>query len=87
MYYPKLVGFGHFLKSGRSRSTDSVEPTAVIYLLFPIYAHIFQKYNLLWDNSAALVVHIELRGQEAHYRQFKMTQVLKCFNKIKMVFI
>lgn len=67
LYHPKLVGFEHFLKSCRSRSTDSVESTARISLPFQVQTHISQKYNLGWNDSSARVVYVELRGHEEHY--------------------
>lgn len=66
-YHPKLIGFEHHLKSFRSRSSDIVESTARIVLLFQVQSNISQKFNLAWSENSARVVYVELRGQEEQY--------------------
>lgn len=67
LYHPKFIGFEHFHKSCRSRSTDSVESSARVPLPFQVQTHISQKYNLGWSDSCARMVYVELRGHKEQY--------------------
>lgn len=63
-YHAKLKWFKCFLKTYKSRSTDSIESIANINLFFQFQTHSFEEYNLEWTDSNARMILLELWGHE-----------------------
>ena len=62
IYHPRVIGFEHALACLRERSSDNVESVCHIKLPFAVQQHVFDKFNLSFEDGKVLIVYIELNA-------------------------
>jgi len=61
IYHPKFMGFERALRKLRGRPSDDVVSVTRVVLPFPVQTHVESKSNLVWSDSDAKMVYIDLK--------------------------